>query len=106
MLKMLAKRMDRGLATMSSPITFDLVVESAAAVIHVFCSSTNPILCEELVDIIIRNPLFPLALHRACAAALPSPHVQDIMEKTWRQFEDKLAIQHVPVMQQEGKKEL
>lgn len=105
MLKMLARRMERGVAARSSSPAIDPVVESAAALINIFCSSQNPTLCTALVDIIIRKPLFPLALHRACIAALDQPHVQHIMEKAWRQFEDKLAIQHAPVLQQEGEGE-
>lgn len=77
-------------------------IVGSIALLHTFVSTENTGYKEYLVSWLVRSPAVSVNLVRAVIAALPSEEQENVLQKCWEQFGDKLNVRHAPVIQQEG----
>jgi len=72
------------------------------ALLHAFVAIEDTGYKEYLVSWLLRSPPTSVNLFRAAVASLPADEQDNVLQKCWEQFGDKLNIRHAPVIQQEG----
>lgn len=86
----------------SSQPSEERIVAACARLLECVVSVNEPLMSQQLSAWLARTPIASIGLYRAVIAALPKQERENVLEKAWMNFSDKLYIKHAAVAQQEG----